>query len=118
MCGINAILDLESKDRVNYHMDTLTGMNDRIHHRGPDGNNRLMVNESLFLGHLRLSIIDLSARGNQPMKKGDYTVTYNGEIYNYLEIRKELEVLGCEFISESDTEVLIEAYRIWGYRCF
>ncbi|MBK7790396.1 MAG: asparagine synthase (glutamine-hydrolyzing) [Saprospiraceae bacterium] len=118
MCGINAILDLESKDRVNYHMDTLTGMNDRIHHRGPDGNNRLMVNESLFLGHLRLSIIDLSARGNQPMKKGDYTVTYNGEIYNYLEIRKELEVLGCEFISESDTEVLIEAYRIWGTDAF
>ncbi|MBL0085015.1 MAG: hypothetical protein IPP37_22405 [Saprospiraceae bacterium] len=78
----------------------------------------LMVNESLFFGHLRLSIIDLTIRGNQPMSKGDYTITYNGEIYNYLEIRKELEVLGCEFISESDTEVLIEAYRIWGTDAF
>lgn len=118
MCGINAIIDLESKDRAHYHMETLTEMNGRIRHRGPDGNNRLMVNESLFFGHLRLSIIDLTIRGNQPMSKGGYTITYNGEIYNYLEIRKELETLGCEFISDSDTEVLIEAYRIWGREAF
>ena len=67
-------------------------------------------------GHRRLSIIDLSSAGHQPMATADgrYWVTYNGEIYNYLELRRELEGLGCAFRTASDTEVLLEAYRRWG----
>lgn len=71
------------------------------------------------LGHRRLSILDLSPGGHQPMstEDGRYTITYNGEIYNYLELRKELEDLGYRFVSHSDTEVILNAYRCWGKSC-
>ncbi|MBI4685913.1 MAG: asparagine synthase (glutamine-hydrolyzing) [Nitrospirae bacterium] len=70
-------------------------------------------------GHRRLSIIDLSPAGHQPMCTEDerYTIIYNGEIYNYLELRKELELLGQSFVSNSDTEVILNAYRYWGRDC-
>jgi asparagine synthase (glutamine-hydrolysing) len=73
----------------------------------------------LALGHLRLSIIDLSAAGHQPMASddGEHWITYNGEVYNYLELREELERAGVRFRSHSDTEVIVQAYRAWGTRC-
>ncbi|MGY6560930.1 MAG: asparagine synthase (glutamine-hydrolyzing) [Luteibaculaceae bacterium] len=70
-------------------------------------------------GHRRLSIIDLSAMGHQPMssKCGNFWITYNGEVYNYIEIRKELEHLGCTFLTQTDTEVVLQAYQFWGEKC-
>ena len=72
----------------------------------------------LALGHRRLSIVDLSPLGHQPMcdPTGRYWITYNGEIYNHLELREQLEVLGHQFISHSDTEVILAAYAEWGSR--
>ncbi|MBL7895389.1 MAG: asparagine synthase (glutamine-hydrolyzing) [Bacteroidia bacterium] len=74
---------------------------------------------NLALAHRRLSIIDLSETGHQPMalNEGKYWITYNGEIYNYLELKKELELEGVKFISSSDTEVVLQAYKNWGVDC-
>ena len=87
-------------------------------HRGPDSTGALS-DEHIQFGHTRLSIIDLTSAGHQPMTKacGRYTVTYNGEIYNHLELRRELEVSGERFSSHSDTEVLLAAYTVWGASC-
>lgn len=91
--------------------------------RGPDGQGvwTASVNASrmLTLGHRRLSILDLSEAGAQPMvdASGDFVLTYNGEIYNYLEVRAELAAAGVVFRSHSDTEVLLEAYKHWGQHC-
>jgi asparagine synthase (glutamine-hydrolysing) len=73
----------------------------------------------IALGHRRLSIVDLSARGHQPMSDIEqrYWIVYNGEIYNHTELRVELEALGYTFVSRSDTEVIITAYRQWGVDC-
>jgi asparagine synthase (glutamine-hydrolysing) len=89
-------------------------------HRGPDGSGssryQLENSTSVYFGHTRLAIIDLSDEGLQPYesKDGRYSLTFNGEIYNYLEIRRELEKLGVGFRSSSDTEVLFEALILWG----
>lgn len=73
---------------------------------------------NLILGHKRLSIIDLSTQGHQPMQNKDNSwIVFNGEIYNYIEIREELKSLGSVFKTHSDTEVLLEAYRVWGADC-
>jgi len=90
----------------------------RLSHRGPDGIGQYS-DEYIQFGHARLSIIDLSDAGHQPMlsQDGRYVVTYNGEIYNHLELRSELEYLGETFISHSDTEVLLVAYKVWGNNC-
>jgi asparagine synthase (glutamine-hydrolysing) len=92
---------------------------DKIKHRGPDGFS--IWNEDLnriTLGHRRLSIIDLSENAKQPMEWGDrYVITYNGEIYNYIEIRKELEQKGIHFKTQSDTEVLLALYATEGSKC-
>ena len=88
-------------------------------HRGPDGRGALKVSENLFLGHVRLSIIAPTAEGAQPMENpstGD-VITYNGEIYNYRELRAELTAKGCCFTTASDTEVLLKAYELWGRDC-
>lgn len=114
MCGINAILDLNNRYSRDENLIAIQKMNHRILHRGPDANCFEAINDQIYFGHLRLSIIDLSERGNQPMHKSNCVITYNGEIYNYLEIRKELESLGHQFVTESDTEVVIEAYLEWG----
>ena len=94
-------------------------MLDTMAHRGPDGRGALKVSERLFLGHVRLSIIAPTAEGAQPMKNpatGD-VITYNGEIYNYRELRSELAAKGCPFTTASDTEVLLKAYELWGQDC-
>lgn len=85
--------------------------------RGPDASEIKILKQSrVILGHTRLSIIDVSANGNQPLsnEQGDLWIIYNGEIYNYLELREELILRGRNFKSDTDTEVLIQAYEEWG----
>ena len=94
-------------------------MTDALMHRGPDGEGH-WINESVTagLGHRRLSIIDLSANGAQPMHyRNRYSIVHNGEIYNYLELKKELAAKGYVFASETDTEVIIAAYDYWKESC-
>jgi asparagine synthase (glutamine-hydrolysing) len=92
-------------------------MTERIAHRGPDAG-AIWSHEderaSIHLGHRRLSIIDLSAAANQPLVKGGLTLVYNGELYNYRELRAELGKKGASFVTSSDTEVVLEAWRHWG----
>ncbi|MBN8759968.1 MAG: asparagine synthase (glutamine-hydrolyzing) [Thiobacillus sp. 65-69] len=90
----------------------------RLTHRGPDGSG-VYTNAHIQFGHTRLSIIDLTDAGCQPMVSldGRHVLTYNGEIYNHLELRAELEAMGEQFLSHSDTEVLLVAYKVWGQDC-
>jgi asparagine synthase (glutamine-hydrolysing) len=116
MCGIAGILDTESSPDV-AAIDSMVAV---IPYRGPDGTGQICLPEDgIALGHRRLSILDLSEAGSQPMvsASGRFWLTYNGEIYNYLEVRKELQALGWTFRSESDTEVLLVAYEQWGESC-
>lgn len=87
-------------------------------HRGPD-RTRVWQAGGMILGHTRLAIVDLSASADQPMpdRSGRYHIVFNGEIYNYVEIRRELEAAGTPFRTDSDTEVILEAYRRWGADC-
>jgi len=95
-------------------------MRDLLQHRGPDNAGHwLSENKTIYLGHRRLSIIDLGSHANQPLKSSDsrYWLTFNGEIYNYKSLRVELEQLGAIFATSSDTEVLLNAYSVWGKSC-
>ena len=92
-------------------------MTDRIAHRGPDAAGVWSHQDervSIHLGHRRLSIIDLSVAADQPFRKGNLTLVYNGELYNYRELRDQLEKEGATFTTQSDTEVVLEAWRHWG----
>ena len=114
MCGILGFVD----DKLG-HVEgraLLEKMLDITKHRGPD-NSSLWVNNNIFLGHNRLSIIDLSKDANQPMHYENLTIVFNGEVYNYLEIRIELESLGYHFSTASDTEVILVSYKAWGHSC-
>jgi asparagine synthase (glutamine-hydrolysing) len=93
----------------------LQKMGDAIRHRGPDAGD-VYLDEQVGLCHRRLSIIDLSAAGNQPMTShdGQYVIVFNGEIYNYLDLRQELSDEGYPFQSETDTEVLLALYAKHG----
>lgn len=115
MCGIVGVLHFE-KDRP-IRKDELKKMTDIIEHRGPDGEG-FYINKNIGLGHRRLAIIDLET-GNQPLISDDkYKILiFNGEIYNYIEIREELINKGYEFRTESDTEVILKSYEEWGYDC-
>lgn len=116
MCGIAGWIGLAQGEA------TLHAMTGRIRHRGPDGDGHVMLplgdGISVALGHRRLSIIDL-ATGAQPMQSHDgrFTVVFNGEIYNYLEIRADLLAKGAVLRTSSDTEVILEAWRAWGADC-
>lgn len=114
MCGICGIFD-RSGDPID--QVTLKRMNKVLQHRGPDGEG-YFVDGGIGLGHRRLSIIDLDG-GAQPMPNGDGTlqIIFNGEIYNYIELREELLALGHRFRTRSDTEVIIHAYEQWGTEC-
>lgn len=115
MCAIGGIylnpgqtMDLRS------HLEAMVQIQ---HHRGPDARGHWLLNDqSLGLCHNRLSILDLTEAGNQPMHSADqrYTIVFNGEIYNYLELQQQLIAQGSQFRTHSDTEVLLEAYRHWG----
>ena len=115
MCGIAGICNLN--DQV-VSKALLKQMTDAIVHRGPDGEGHY-VDRSVGLGHRRLAIIDLSDAGRQPMsnQSGDLVITYNGEVYNFVELRNELEKLGHQFRSATDTEVVLHAYKQWGEAC-
>lgn len=111
MCGISGII-YKNKNKKDYKVD-IEKMNNLIHHRGPDDNG-LYVGEHFAFGHTRLSILDLSSAGHQPMIYGNrFVITYNGEVYNYLEIKDELLRLGYKFNSHSDTEVILLGYVAW-----
>lgn len=119
MCGILGgywrRLDDPTRRRIDSAMQAL-------HHRGPDDlgkDYQSTTGGDVFLGHTRLSIIDLSSAGHQPMATdcGRFTITYNGEIYNYRVLREELAQKGHEFQSDSDTEVLLKAWSEWGQSC-
>lgn len=116
MCGIAGIWDFETKVELN----TIQSFTDTMRHRGPDGGGYHVFDETnLALGHRRLSILDLSDDGKQPMSYGkdDYWITYNGEVYNFLEIKEELVKDGFHFKSSSDTEVILAAYKKWDIAC-
>lgn len=114
MCGIAGGIS------KNIDRSVIDKMTDSLSHRGPDGRG-VFVDEKddVFLGHRRLSIIDLSESGNQPMasENGNFLITYNGEVYNYKEIKNELERKGYKFKSNSDTEVVLYSYIEWGDEC-
>ena len=112
MCGIAGLIDL-SGDAVSPAI--LQRMTDAIAHRGPDGEGH-WIEGPVGFGHRRLAIIDLSPGGHQPMISADhrYVITYNGEIYNFRELRAELQAAGYWFRSQSDTEVLLHALGHWG----
>lgn len=116
MCGIAGILSLNPN---NVSRQRLQKMADTITHRGPEGED-FWINESgnVGFGHRRLCIIDLSDAGSQPMHYSDrYTIVYNGEIYNYLELKGVLQQHGYTFCSHTDTEVILAAYDFYGKEC-
>jgi asparagine synthase (glutamine-hydrolysing) len=112
MCGIAGLIHLNGEP---VSPVTLKKMTDAIAHRGPDGEGQ-WIEGNVGIGHRRLAIIDLSPAGHQPMITGDhrYVLSYNGEIYNYREIRTELEALGYWFRSQTDSEVVLNALAHWG----
>ena len=118
MCGIAGIATFD-QHQSRSSQPVVERMLELMRHRGPDDRGCRDLKD-VALGHLRLSILDLSPLGHQPMSAGDgrYWITYNGEIYNYLELRQELEALGARFRSRSDTEVILRAYQQWGESCF
>lgn len=113
MCGIVGVLDLK-KRTVDEHL--VRKMTKTLAHRGPNGEG-VYISKSIGLGHRRLSILDVSARGAQPMHSADgrLTIVFNGEIYNYLEIKKEIGKR--HYASATDTEVILAAYEKWGEAC-
>lgn len=111
MCGIFGYVGIIERGKAEHCLQTLT-------HRGPDGFG-VWSDDGITLAHRRLSILDLTENGKQPMSYGEgrYWITFNGEIYNFIELRAELEAKGCAFRSESDTEVILAAYVTWGEQC-
>jgi asparagine synthase (glutamine-hydrolysing) len=112
MCGICGIINF---DKSPVRQESLKLMMRKMKHRGPDDEG-IYIEEELGLGFVRLSIIDLSDAGHQPMFSDDqrYVIIYNGEIFNYLELRSTLEQSGYHFKTQTDTEVVLNAYRAWG----
>jgi asparagine synthase (glutamine-hydrolysing) len=115
MCGICGIFNLTGNPVKPVDLRKMT---DAIAHRGPDSEG-FYIDSFIGLGHRRLSIIDLSRAGHQPMSSpdGNYAIIYNGETYNFRELRVELEQLGWQFQSRTDTEVILYAYIQWGVDC-
>lgn len=114
MCGILGVCSVSGRPDAERFQKSLQ----LLKHRGPDCQNSKQIDEHVILGHTRLSIIDLSTSNNQPFAVDDrYTLTYNGEVYNYLEIKEELKAKGVKFNTSGDTEVLLRAYIQWGEDC-
>lgn len=115
MCGIVGIVNV---DREPVETEVLARMRDSMVHRGPDDEG-LWIEDGVGLGHRRLSILDLSPAGHQPMTvdEGDLWLTFNGEIFNYVELTEELEALGHTFRSKCDTEVILHLYQEFGPAC-
>lgn len=115
MCGIAGVISLDGSRIDRKLLERMTEVQEK---RGPDDQG-MWTKNSVGFGHRRLSIIDLSDAGHQPMTSldGKFTITYNGEMYNYVELRQELKDLGHDFFSKSDTEVILKAYEVWGNSC-
>jgi asparagine synthase (glutamine-hydrolysing) len=113
MCGISAIVNTRN---VPVEALFIRRMNERIAHRGPD-NDGVFYGDNFALGHTRLAIMDTGHLAHQPFKYKDYVITYNGEIYNYCEIKNELRLKGYSFGTRCDTEVILAAYDQWGEDC-
>ena len=114
MCGIIGQISRQAISKELFYLKR-----DTLNHRGPDGRGAVFLqNDTIALGHTRLSFFDLSEKGKQPMTDSSNSiwVTYNGEIYNFREVRNELIQLGTTFSTETDTEVLIEGYKTWGIK--
>ena len=113
MCGICGIIGSPTS------IDSAENMLNSIAHRGPDTKD-FFIEKDVFLGHTRLSIIDLSEAANQPMYSFNqrFVIIYNGEIYNYLEIKQELVSKGINFKTSSDTEVIVNGFGLWGNKIF
>lgn len=116
MCGIVGMIK-NGNDLFNTLSDykIISKLINKIKHRGKDGYGHF-ADDKILLGHVRLSVLDLSKRAKQPMKINGYVITYNGEIFNYKELKKELEE-DYIFKTESDTEVILYAYKKWGVNC-
>ena len=112
MCGINGLIIFDKVKRFDPYQ-VIQKMNNSLSHRGPD-HDGIWFKNNVFLGHRRLSIIDLSKKSNQPMKIDNHVITFNGEIYNYIELRTFLQNKGFKFSSSGDTEVLINAFKYFG----
>lgn len=117
MCGILGLIDREK----NITKNIFNKANDSMLLRGPDAGDIIFLENEMYnlgLGHRRLAILDLDKRSNQPFHDNNYILTYNGEVYNFLSIKEELEAKGHLFRTTSDTEVIIKAYQEWGDTCF
>jgi asparagine synthase (glutamine-hydrolysing) len=112
MCGIAGVFHVDGKP---VSTEALKRMTDIVRHRGPDGEG-FWSDSSVGLGHRRLAILDLTAAGEQPMRNddGSFVITYNGEVYNHLDLMKELGTKGHRFRSRTDTEVVLRAFQQWG----
>lgn len=115
MCGISGIINL---DHQVISESSINKMMQKIKHRGPDDEGTF-ISSNVGLGFVRLSILDLSHAGHQPMHSGDdeLVIVFNGEIFNYIELREELKQKGYVFKTQTDTEVLLNAYKAWGQNC-
>ncbi|MBI5346624.1 MAG: asparagine synthase (glutamine-hydrolyzing) [Chlamydiae bacterium] len=117
MCGIVGLYNYDCENIIDFEFDLFV---DSLKHRGPDGRGVYKDKDVFFLlGHRRLSILDLSSAATQPMPylNGRFWISFNGEIYNFLELREELKKLGFSFKTDSDTEVILAAYLKWQDEC-
>jgi len=116
MCGICGVIQWTSEPVTEA---VIAGMASTLRHRGPDDAGVALPEPGVGLGHTRLSVIDTSPRGHQPMANAAKTcwIIYNGELYNYRSLREELQGFGAVFVSQSDTEVILQAYERWGPDC-
>jgi len=115
VCGIAGMV---RTDGTPVSPNDIRAMTTTLRHRGPDGEG-FWSSGGVGLGHRRLSILDLTSRAQQPMCSGDgrFVISYNGELYNWRQLRRELEQRGVSFVSQSDTEVVLQAFRTWGPGC-
>ena len=113
MCGIAGILSLNNSKIETSIVDNVKRS---LEHRGPDHSSHKYISSSICLIHTRLSIIDLNDRSNQPLQSDDgrFTIVFNGEIFNYKEIRKDLEQKDFQFYTSGDTEVLLKGFIAYG----
>ena len=116
MCGLLGVVDYKKSINTSLFREMLNSLK----HRGPDDEGLEVFSLdscSIFLGHRRLSIIDISSNGHQPMFYEHLALVYNGEVYNFKEIRQELILNGYSFDSNTDTEVILKSYHLWGIHC-
>ena len=113
MCGISVIFGKNPEDFKN-----INSLVKDLAHRGPDDTSIKKINSNLIFGHNRLKIVDLSDKANQPFSHKDVSLLFNGMIYNYIELKKEISSKYYEFKTNSDTEVILAAYLKWGEDCF